>query len=264
MTVTGTQPKTKVMEVDGYTRVDRDGDVALLTMDDGRGNALGPAMLTALDRSLDACEGARAVILRGRNKVFCGGLDLPALQPLDRAAYSEFIALFDRVFGRFLCLPSPVVTVAHGSAVAGGAILLAVGDSRLVSPNAKVGINEAVLGLNFPTAAIEIIRCALGRERAEQAAISGRIYEGDERLHIGFVTEVVPTERLDERALELARGYANADRDAAARVRLQMRRGSLERVMRYAKEDSADFVDRWFRPETQRKVGEVVARLRGR
>lgn len=254
--------QTRATESNGFTRVERDGDIAVVTLDDGRGNALGPGMLTALDHALDACDGANALILRGREKVFCGGLDLPALLPLDRAAYADFISLFDRVFERLLCLPFPVVAAAHGSAVAGGAILLAVGDCRLVSPTAKVGINEAVLGLNFPTAAIEIVRCALGSRNAQEAGISGRIYEGDERLRIGFATEVAPADHIDERARELARELARVDRDASARVRLQLRRDAIERVHRHAAEDSADFVERWFRPETQRRVREVVERLR--
>src|SRR4051812_42599339 len=110
-----------------------DGPVAVLTLDDGKGNALGPASLPELDRALDRARDGRALLIRGREKVFCGGLDLPALVPLPKADLLDFLALFDRVFEKLLTFPRPIVVTARGSAIAGGAILLCTGDRRFVT-----------------------------------------------------------------------------------------------------------------------------------
>ncbi|HLL83531.1 MAG TPA: enoyl-CoA hydratase-related protein, partial [Longimicrobium sp.] len=131
-----------------------DGPIAQLRLDDGRVNALGRPLLEALDKGLDEASGARVLIITGRETVFGAGLDLPALLPLGRDELREFFALFDRVFDRLLAYPRPIITVARGAAVAGGAILLCAGDERLVTPRGKAGINVAALGLSLPGSAL--------------------------------------------------------------------------------------------------------------
>lgn len=239
-----------------------EGNLALLTMDDGKGNALGKDALEAFEVALrDAATKAGALLLRGRAKVFCGGLDLPSLVGLPRAELEKFLALFNRVHDLLLGYPIPIVTAARGSAVAGGAILFATGDARLMTPNGKVGINEAVLGLNIPTSALEIVRIALGERGTSEAAQTGRIYEGDERVRIGFVTEVVEAEKIDERAIEVATAYAKNDRRAVRLLRAQLRRPSLDRVAAAASLDTNEFLDLWYDNSTQERLREIVSKL---
>lgn len=246
---------------EGLLTLRREGTVSVLTLDDGRGNALGRAMLEAVERALDLAQDSSALVLRGREKIFSGGLDLPSLASLDRDGMAEFVALFVRVHTRLLGYPVPMVTAARGSAVAGGAILLSAGDVRLVTPSGKVGINEVVLGLNFPTSALEIVRRALGDRRMEEAATTGRLYEGEERVRIGFATEVVASEDMDQRAMQLAQAFTQTDRTALALVREQTRRPFLDRVRTYSEQDSKAFLDRWFDPATQGKIRALVERL---
>lgn len=242
-----------------------DGSVAVLTLDDGRGNALNRTAFTALDEALDAAAlKAGALVIRGREKVFCGGLDLPQLDGITREDLESFLVLFNRVHDRLLSFPVPIVTAARGSAVAGGGILLAAGDARLVTPAGKAGVNEVALGLNIPTSALEVLRVALGERGVAEAVQTGRLYEGDERLRVGFATEVVEPERIDERAMEIARGFAAHDREALASLRTQLRRASLERVAAYSAGDTARFRDLWFAEGTQRKIRAVIERLRAR
>jgi enoyl-CoA hydratase len=241
-----------------------DGPVATLTLDDGKGNALGTKMLHGLERALGEAERAQVVILRGREKVFCGGLDLPELQPFSRSAAGEFFELFDRVHERLLAYPRPIITCCRGSAIAGGAILLCAGDVRLATPGGKVGITESTLGFSFPLPALELVRVALGDERLTEAATLGRLYEGADRLRIGFVTEVAEAESIDARAREIAAGYAKTDVHAVAYIRHQLRRPALERVRQFGAQDRVAFLDRWFSSPAQAAVQAVVARLSAR
>lgn len=238
-----------------------DGAVAVVTLDDGRANALNPRMLTLLEQALGTASEAGSLIIHGREKVFCGGLDLPALTTLDRAQMTGFLELFDRVHDALLAFPVPIVTVARGSAVAGGAIVFAAGDHRLTTPQGKIGVNEAVLGLNIPTSALEILRVGLGERGAAEATLSGRLFEGQERLRVGFATEIHAPELLDERAVELARLYASNDRKAMALLRRDLRASSLSRVERDATRTRAAFLERWFADETQTRLEALVASL---
>lgn len=241
-----------------------EGPIATLTLDDGKGNAIGSKTLLALEDALKKAEAARVLIIRGREKVFCGGLDLPELLPLGRQQLYDFVALFDRVHEQILRFPRPIVTCCRGSAVAGGAILLSAGDARLATPSGKVGITETHLGFSFPTAALEIVRVAMGDQRLSEAAVFGRLYEGDERVRVGFVTEVVEGDRMDARAKEIATEFAKPDPDAVGAVRLQVRRPSLQFVRDNVLADRELFVERWFSPVAQEAVKAVVARLTAR
>jgi enoyl-CoA hydratase len=241
-----------------------DGSLATLTLDDGKGNAIGTKLLLELERALDEAAKARALIIRGREKVFCGGLDLPDLLPRGRHEIYDFFALFDRVHEKLLRFPRPIVTCCRGSAVAGGAILLAAGDARLATPSGKVGITETNLGFSFPTAALELVRVAIGDQRLAEAAQFGRLYDGEERLRIGFVTEVVEADQIDARAIAIATEFAKPDPDAVAQVRLQVRRSALDRVRDYAEADRRIFVEGWFAPFAQAAVKSVVDRLSAR
>jgi enoyl-CoA hydratase len=221
-------------------------------------------MLQGLERALAEAERAQVVVLRGREKVFCGGLDLPELQPYSHAEAHEFFELFDRVHEKLLNYPRPIITCCRGSAIAGGAILLCAGDARLATPAGKVGITESTLGFSFPLPALELVRIALGDERLTEAATLGRLYEGPERIRIGFVTEVVEPEAMDARAREIAAGYAKTDPHAVAYIRHQLRRPALERVRQFAAQDRVAFIERWFSPPAQAAVLAVVARLTAR
>lgn len=238
-----------------------DVDVAILTLDDGRANALNPPMLSLIEQALDAAREAGCLVVNGREKVFCGGLDLPTLTKLDRSQMTSFLELFDRVHDTLLSFPVPIVTVARGSAVAGGAIIFAAGDHRLTTPQGKIGVNEVVLGLNIPSSALEILRVALGERGAAEATLSGRLFEGQDRERVGFATEVLAPELLDERASELARMYASNDRKAMALLRRDLRASSLARVERDAARTQAAFLERWFADETQNRLSALVASL---
>ncbi len=238
--------------------------IATLTMDDGRANAINETFLLSMERALKEAASAGALIIRGREKVFCGGLDLPALVALDRSRADYFFNLFDSVHLQLLEFPRHIVTCCRGSAIAGGAILLAAGDARLALDGGKVGITEAALGLSFPTPALEIVRVALGDRNLGEAATTGRLYEGTDRQRIGFVTEVVSADAMDQRAGEIAGEYARLDGRAVGYVRLQVRRAAIERAKAFAVADRAVFLDGWYSEATQTAMKAVVARLKSR
>lgn len=239
----------------------RNDTIATLTLDDGRANALNRPMLEAIEAALREASDANCLVIRGREKIFCGGLDLPTLTAYERPQMIAFLSLFDRVHDALLAFPAPIITVARGSAVAGGAILFASGDHRLTTPEGRIGVNEAALGLNIPTSALELLRVALGERGAAEAATSARLFDGDDRLRVGFATEVLPQEQLDARAEELARIYAGNDRHAVALLRRDLRAWSLEKVEKDAARTRAAFIDRWFDPTTQARLKALVERL---
>ena len=101
------------------------GDVAVITMDDGKANAVTHDLINALTAALDAAEAsASAVVLAGRPGRFSAGFDLRVMQG---ATGEEVRALVNH--GGALCLrlfesPLPIVAACRGHALAAGAVML--------------------------------------------------------------------------------------------------------------------------------------------
>ncbi|HVM45150.1 MAG TPA: enoyl-CoA hydratase/isomerase family protein, partial [Candidatus Thermoplasmatota archaeon] len=125
--------------------------VALVRIDDGKVNAIGPAFLRAFQSAWsDATRDGRAVVFSGNAKAFSAGLDLKALPALERADMVAFARGFNALFRDVLAYPRPVVAAIDGPAMAGGAILALACDFRLVGPRAKLAVTEVPVGIPFP------------------------------------------------------------------------------------------------------------------
>ncbi len=179
--------------------IEKRGEVARVMMNDGKANVLNPTMLSALDEALTECQDARAVILTGSEKVFCGGLDLKLLPTLGRAELAQALGQFAELCLRLLQFPRPVVAAAGGHAVAGGAVLLLCCDYRMgVNRECKVGLNEVAIGVPMPTFVIELARQVMPSQRLRPAVLHGRLYDAPGALSAGFLDELVETDQLTE------------------------------------------------------------------
>src|SRR5256885_15646914 len=114
-------------------RIEQSGDVALITLQSGKVNAVGPEFLQDFGKLLDEAAGARAVALTGAGNQFTAGLDLPSLIDLDRPTMRRFIDLFDALMLRIFEQPMPLVAAVNGHAIAGGCVLALQCDLRLAA-----------------------------------------------------------------------------------------------------------------------------------
>lgn len=178
-----------------------DGKVAHLHMDDGKVNALSPAMLQALGAGLDRAEQAgAAVLLRGRAGVFSAGFDLPVLRGGGEPARALLLAGFS-LAQRMLAFPTPIVIACGGHALAMGSFLLLAADYRIGAAGAfKLGANEAAIGMTIPRVAVELCRHRLTPAHLHRAVALAEIYSPERAVEAGFLDEVVSADALLERA----------------------------------------------------------------
>src|SRR2546428_10064085 len=101
-------------------RIERNGEVALIRLENGKANAIGPSFLDRLESLLGQLGDARAAVITGQGSAFSAGLDLPALIDLDHVGMRAFVLRFDAVMMRVFELPIPLVAAVNGHAVAGG------------------------------------------------------------------------------------------------------------------------------------------------
>lgn len=212
---------------------ERDGDVAVITLDDGKANACGFAMLEAINVALDRAEAeARAVALLGRPGVLSGGFDLKVINGGDSAELQRMLNLGVRTLMRLYGHPQPLVTAATGHAVALGAFMLLASDYRLgVTGDFKIGLNGTAIGLTLPAFGIELAEARLSRRHLTQAAINAQLYAPQMAIDVGFLDEVVAAEFIRTRTIEKAQQLTKLDPVAFAATKRGFRAAMIARVL---------------------------------
>jgi enoyl-CoA hydratase len=210
-------------------------NVAVLTMDDGKANALGYEMMDDVEKALDRAAEASAVVLAGREGKFCAGFDLKLMM----AGPEQARALVTRGADFLLRLyqhPQPLVVACGGHALAGGALVLLTGDVRVCARGPfRVGLNEVQIGLPVPVLAMELARDRLDPRHFTAATLFATIHDPDSALTAGYVDEVVDAAALLETALGHAKRLAQLPAPAYAKTKLVMR----ERQVKYIRDTLA-------------------------
>jgi len=235
-------------------RSESDG-IVTLTLAHGKASAMDIELLEALRRELTACDDARAVILTGRGSIFCAGVDLFRLVDGGADYVRRFFPLLRDTMRQLFAMPMPVVAAANGHAIAGGAILVYACDLRLMSAG-RIGTPELLVGVPFPTAALEIVRFAV--PQSQKYAYTGGTLPPDEARTAGLIDEVVAAEALLDRARELAAQLAAIPRESFRLTKAQLRAPAIELMSRDAGDARALAV--WSDAATHAHIREYLAR----
>lgn len=171
--------------------------VATLTMDDGKANAMGPAMQAALNAALDRAEADKAlVVLTGRAGVFSGGFDLGVFKAGDAKATFQMLTGGAQLAQRVLSYPHPVIAACSGHAVAMGLFLLQCADVRIgLKAGATFQANEVLIGMTLPHFALETIRQRVALPHQHLVGTASA-YTGEDAVRAGLLDEAVAPEAL--------------------------------------------------------------------
>ncbi|HTJ42838.1 MAG TPA: enoyl-CoA hydratase/isomerase family protein [Kofleriaceae bacterium] len=243
----------------------RHGEVAVLHVRAGKGNAMSPTMLTALRAAVTDVDrsDARALVITGDSGFFSAGLALPEIIDFDRAQAREFIDLFADAMRTVLVATLPVVAAINGHAIAGGCVLALQCDARLAA-NApiKIGLNEVQLGIGLPAVVVEVLRLRVPASSLAPIALEGNLFEPARARELGLIDELVaPPEHLARaiaRASELARG----PRAAFAQVKSALSRHAVGAIDAIGADERERWLDTWFTPSAQTILRAAVARLK--
>ena len=202
----------------GYELAD---GIATITMDDGKVNALSPAMLTELAGRFDQAQTDEAVVvLTGRERTFSAGFDLRC----EAGRWPEMLVAGASLAERMLSFPRPVVAACTGNAIAMGGFLLLSADHRIgTTGDFRVGLNEVAIGLTMPWFGIEIARHRLTRPYFDRCAVTGAILAPEEARAAGFLDRLVAPHELHAAALSTAAELAGVDPVAHAATKLRVR-----------------------------------------
>jgi enoyl-CoA hydratase len=212
-------------------RYEKEGAVAIITMDDGKANALGHAMIAAVNAALDRAQAeARAVVLAGRPGRFCAGFDLRVLTS-GRDAALPLVEAGGALFLRLYGLGLPVVAACTGHALAGGALLLLVSDARIGTEGAyKLGLNEVAIGIPLPMLVRRLADDRLDPRRLVEATLLAGVYDPSTAREVGYLDEVVSEAEVRPRALERAHELARLPGRAFAASKASLRSAAIAQI----------------------------------
>lgn len=208
------------------------GDVGVVTMDDGKANAMNPTMIEAVNAALDEAEAkAKAVVLAGREKVLCGGFDLNIIRGGDAELARKMSLGGAKLMMRLYGFPRPLVITTGGHCVALGGFMLLTGDYRIgVSGDFKIGLNEVAIAMTLPPFGLMLAKERIATRHLQNATTNATLFTPDEAVEVGFLDETVAPGELADRTMARATELAQLDNAAFVRTKLDWRGADIERI----------------------------------
>ena len=206
--------------------LERQGRVALLTLNRPKAlNALNAQLIDELNHALDALErdpGVGCIVLTGSAKAFAAGADIKEMADLvyPQIYLDDLFAESDRVAAR----RKPMIAAVAGFALGGGCELALMCDFILAADNARFGQPEINLGVLPGMGGTQRLTRAVGKAKAMDMCLTGRLIDADEAERAGLVARVVPVERLLEEALAAAASIAAKSLPVAMMVKESVNR----------------------------------------
>jgi len=190
--------------------VEQKGAVTLVTLNRPQAlNALNSTILKELIAAFgayDADDSQRCLVLTGSEKAFAAGADIKEMQAQGFASMysSNFFAGWEQV----TATRKPWIAAVSGFALGGGCEVAMMADFIIAGDNAKFGQPEIKLGVTPGMGGSQRMAIALGKAKAMEMCLTGRMMGADEAERAGLVAKVVPTAQLLEEALKTAEAIA--------------------------------------------------------
>jgi len=214
-------------------RYELDGDVAVITIDDGKANAVSHAVATGLiDAVGRAGEEAKAAAVIGRPGRFSAGFDLGVMTSgLDNAR--DLLRAGAEASIQIHRAPIPVVLGVTGHALAMGAILLLSADTRIGAEGAyKIGLVEVSIGIPVPRFVDVLARTRLDPTHLNRAVALAEVFDPQGAVDAGYLDRLVPADDVPAAAVDEARRLAAYVQPRAFRATREIARGDTTAAMR--------------------------------
>jgi enoyl-CoA hydratase/carnithine racemase len=207
-------------------RIERDGDVGVITLDHPPLNLFDAQLLNDLAARLEDAEGEmlRALIIRGEGKVFTGGVDV---QVFDDRSVDQARALFDDLIGivhKLEAMPFPTIASVHGLCLTAGLELSLGCDLLFASESARFGLVERVVGLTPAMGGTQRMAERAGPARAREFVMSGDLYDAATLAGWNVVNRVYADDDLREKTMKFAQRLATGPTLAHAATKAMVRR----------------------------------------
>jgi enoyl-CoA hydratase len=186
-------------------------------------NALNHTLISELDSALTVYEAdpnLGCVILTGSDKAFAAGVDVTEMRHLTFSTaflgeFDHFLLRWDRVAAR----RKPLIAAVAGYALGGGCELAMMCDIIIAADTAQFGQPEIKLGIMPGAGGTQRLTRAIGKAKAMDLCLTGRLMDAKEALGCGLISRIVPHNEVLTTALDIATQIASAPSLAVAAIK---------------------------------------------
>ncbi len=218
--------------------------IATVTLNNGKVNALSPAVINGLNAALDQAESDQAVVvLTGQPGILSGGYDLKVMKTGPEAT-RNLVASGSTLTRRMLAHPQPIVVACSGHAVAKGAFLLLACDYRIgVEGPFLIGLNEVKIGMTMHHVGIALARDRLTPAAFQRSVVNAEMFGPQAAVAAGFLDQVVAADQLMPTAIALAQQLSQLNLKAHAQTKRKVRQALLETLATAIETDKVSGLD---------------------
>ena len=202
------------------------GRVGLITLNRPQAlNALNAQLVSEVNHALDGLEADAnigCIVITGSKKAFAAGADIKEMAELSypQIYMDDLFSDSDRVANR----RKPIIAAVNGFALGGGCELALMCDFILAGDNAKFGQPEINLGVLPGMGGTQRLTRAVGKAKAMEMCLSGRMIDAVEAERCGIVARIVPSDELLDEALKVAAVIASKSLPIAMMVKESVNR----------------------------------------
>ena len=172
-------------------------------------NALSPALVAELSQAIDAFEADDAIgclLITGNDRAFAAGADIKEMA--EKSFFNAFMGNFAADWDRAARARKPIVAAVAGFALGGGCELAMHCDVVIAADNAKFGQPEIKLGVIPGIGGTQRLTRAVGKAKAMDLILTGRMMDAAEAERSGLVARLVPAANLMDEAMKVAETIA--------------------------------------------------------
>ena len=205
--------------------------IATLTLDDGKANAFGFAMMEAINGCLDSVENdADVIVLTGRPNIMCAGFDLKVMNNSPDDA-TQMVRLGGELLLRLFSSPKPMMISTSGHGIAAGGLLMLTADYRIgAEGEARYGLNESAIGMVLPPFGMDLARFKLNNQYLDASVVGAELYLPEPAVRVGYLDEITTAENLEARTFEKAKTLQELDAKAFAGNKKVIRGAMIEKI----------------------------------
>ena len=238
------------------------GEITIVRLAHGKVNALDVELLEAIAKAFGSLDRGRTVVFTGTGRSFSAGVDLKRILDGGQEYVRVFRPALSAAVKAVFYHPGPVVAAINGHAIAGGCVLAAASDIRLMS-GGTIGLSEMLVGVPFPGVPLEVMRHALG-PATRRFVLTAQLLSPPDALAAGLIDQVTEPEELLDAALAEAERLSRIAPDVYEFTKRQLQGPARERIDGLRRSDDEVSTSMWASPPVQEAISSFMSTMKKR
>lgn len=239
--------------------------LVVITLDRGRANPVNLEMLIELIsavKDIEANDEVCGLIITGKEGFFSAGIDLMEVYNYDERQIKDFWTNFLLMQATLVAFKKPYVAAITGHSPAGGCIIAMGADYRVMANGPFIiGLNEIPVGIIVPDSVFQLYSFWLGKRKAYQYLLEGRLLKVDEALQDGLIDMAVEPTDVLAIAEQKVRSYMKMSAATWSQSKLNLRKELLGHVEADSSALLDNMLQQWWSPETRFILQKTIEKL---